>query len=487
MDGGWVLALMREAGGGEGGMILDLILGGRGGKVGIGCRGCFMTGLRPPPCFVTAISSPRFNDNSSNNLRIAITGTVVVHALLFVLLAWLFAREAAHKLWVKEHEPPKEKEVTLLFPEQNMPLLAPPPVKPPPPKPEAYMRTSQNAEEATAPKNPSFISDRNTSAKSKMAPAPDGTEPLPTMNGLNLPSRELAERDFHDGKLRDDARPKSPQKSIPMMQPPPPAPPVAAQQPTPPTPAPQPPPKEQEQPKPAPQPQQMAKVDTTPLKKMMEEVDKDLAKVDKNRLPIEVKKPDMAEKGPDAPPKPEMKPVDTPVPPPTPKPEMAQQTPPETPMQARKALPVVDDEVITRTTPNQTADSFTPFTRKTQTKGMVANRGADDAVDAVGTPKGRYMKQVLGLVEQRWHRYVHLRPDVKVGKLQLVFYVNQQGKVEQLMVLDDKESNTVLTEITMQAIKDAEKEMPPMPPEVVPLLPDFDKGRLRIDYNVLLY
>ena len=47
------------------------------------------------PRFVTAIPQ---NNSSSSNLRIAITGTLVVHALLFLLLAWIFAREVAMKL-----------------------------------------------------------------------------------------------------------------------------------------------------------------------------------------------------------------------------------------------------------------------------------------------------------------------------------------------------------------------------------------------------
>ncbi|MBB5035440.1 energy transducer TonB [Prosthecobacter vanneervenii] len=438
---------------------------------------------------MTALSQPdNFNNSSNNNLRIAITGTIVVHALLFVLLAWLFAQESAHKLWKQAHQPPKEKEVTLIFPEQLMPPpepvkpKPPPPPTPPPRKPEVYMRTSQNQEADSAPKNPSFIADRNTKASTRMAPPPDGTEPLPTMNGLKIPTRELADRDHHDGDLKDDARPKSPERSIPMLQPQPPQPPAPE--------APRTEMKPQQtasqfQPaKPAPQQIAKAKPDDTPLTKMMEEADKELAKVDKNLLPIEVKKPDAMQKKPDAPPTTDPKAE----PAPTPKPEMAQQSPPESMPQkpVPKALPVLDDEVITRTTPNQAPNSFTPFTRRSQTKGTISTRGTEDSVDAEATPKGRYIRQVTGQVEKKWHVYRLLRRDgVTYGSLQVVFFVNKQGKVEDLRIVNDKDSNPILTGFTLQAIRDA--DIPPMPADVIPSLPMNDQERLKVEYNVLIY
>ncbi|OYW74281.1 MAG: hypothetical protein B7Z37_18395 [Verrucomicrobia bacterium 12-59-8] len=148
------------------------------------------------------------DNRRSSNLRIAITGTVVVHALLLLLLAWMFASEAAHRLWLEAHQPPKEKEKeeeVLLFPDQ---FLTPPPPKPKPER-QVYIRTAQNESSDTAPKNPAFIADRNTLASTKKAPSPDATEPMPSMDGLKLPTRELADRDYRDGDLKDDSRPKS--------------------------------------------------------------------------------------------------------------------------------------------------------------------------------------------------------------------------------------------------------------------------------------
>ena len=420
--------------------------------------------------FVTDL--PYIDDRRSSNLRIAITGTLVVHAILLLLLAWMFASDAARKMWLEAHKPPKEKEKeeeVLLFPDQ---FLTPPP--PQPPKPEVYIRTSQNQASDTAPKNPAFIADRNTKAATTKAPSPDATEPLPSMDGLKIPTRELANRDFHNGDLKDDARPKTQPPSVAMLTPQPPAPPVPPQ-PKAPAPAPQ--------PQVAPQTVAKAVTESTALTKMMDEVDKELAKVDKNRLPLEVKKAEQADapkKTTDDPPKSE---TQVPVKPMVSE-AMPQESVPQKPIP--KALPVADDEPVTRTTRNQDPNAFTPFTRQSQTKGTISNRGTEASVDAEETPKGRYIRQVTGQVEKKWHIYRLLRRDgVTYGSLQVVFYVNKQGKVESLQIVNDKESNTILTGFTLQAIKDA--EIPPMPADVIPLLPMNDQERLKIEYNVLIY
>lgn len=406
-----------------------------------------------------------------NNLRIALTGSLVVHALLFLVLAWMFAGEAASRLWRQATALPKEKEVMLLFPEQIIP--EPPPVVPPPPPPkkEIYIRTAQNERAVTAPKNAAFISDRNTNAATVKAPFPDATEPLPTMDGLKLPTKELADRDHKDGELKDDARPTTPQGAPAMLQPQPPTPPRPPSIVKPKDAAPPPPP--------VVPPQTIAKAvpESTPLTKMMEEADKALASVDKNRLTLEVKKAEMVPDTPPLPQKPE---------PQTPPARETAQAMPESPEQpVPKAIPVLDDPVM-RTTRNQDEDAFTPFTRTTQTKGTLSNRGSEAAVDAEESPKGRYIRQVTGQVEKKWHLYRLLRRDgVTYGSLEIVFYVNKKGKVEDLRVVNDKESNPVLTGFTLQAIRDA--LIPPIPADVLPTLPMNDQERLKIEYNVLIY
>lgn len=100
-------------------------------------------------------------------------------------------------------------------------------------------------------------------------------------------------------------------------------------------------------------------------------------------------------------------------------------------------------------------------------------------------PKERYTRQVLAMVDRKWHLYRRQQKSVHEGSLLAEFYVNEQGKMEDLLVLDDRDSNRALTEFTLQAIRDA--EIPPMPADVIPLLPKKDRGRLKIEYHVLIY
>ena len=102
------------------------------------------------------------------------------------------------------------------------------------------------------------------------------------------------------------------------------------------------------------------------------------------------------------------------------------------------------------------------------------------------TPKERYIQRVTQAVEKKWQRYVRMEvAGVTYGSLKVDFYVNKKGKVEEVKVVDDTESYRELTLFTLRAIKDA--EIPPMPADVIPLLPMNDPERLKIEYNVLVY
>jgi hypothetical protein len=400
------------------------------------------------------------NARRDRELPIAIIGSLLVHVLLFALVAWLFSAStqmALERFQQAPPPPPPPEPVTLLFPDQ----IIIPPAPPPPQKKEIYIRTTQSAPSADKPKSPAFISDRNTKASAKLAPDPAGTEPLPTTKGIAITMGELANRDYRDGDIKEDSAPKTP-KQVAAMNPPatPPA------QPTPPAPPPQ--------LTPPPQTVAKAKTETTPLAQMMKEADKDLARVDMNRLPLEVRKPD--------PVTPQMKEPDTP--PPTaeamPKPQMREAPPSAIP----KAIPVNDE--VAMNTPKPEDKAFMPFTRTSENKGTISNRGTEDAVDAEGSPKGRYIRSVTSQVEKKWHLYRVLKRDaVTFGSLKVVFYVNRKGKVEDLRIINDRESNPLLSEFTVRAIRDA--EIPPMPKDVIDILPVLDKQRLKIEYNVLIY
>jgi hypothetical protein len=127
-----------------------------------------------------------------------------------------------------------------------------------------------------------------------------------------------------------------------------------------------------------------------------------------------------------------------------------------------------------------------PQSSTVPTKGGSAGGGRKTTVELTATPLDRYIREVREQVEKKWSIYLHVRrrEGLAAGYLQLVFYVNKKGKVESLEVVNDKESNPLLTGITLRAIKDA--DIPRMPVDVLPLLPKNDPERLKIQYDALI-
>jgi hypothetical protein len=117
-----------------------------------------------------------------HNVQIGIATSVVLHAALLFLFAWMLGIEqTARELWKQARRAAQEPKVTLLFPEQILPT---PKLRPKLIDPKQYIRTSQNETLETKPVKSDFISDRNTKAASKEAPYPDATAPMPSMKGI---------------------------------------------------------------------------------------------------------------------------------------------------------------------------------------------------------------------------------------------------------------------------------------------------------------
>lgn len=369
----------------------------------------------------------------NRTLQIGIGGSVVVHVVLFFILAWMWGSGEAARWLASQQKPVPEKQVTLLFPDQviemkpPVPAPAQPPPPPPKPAPKPYIRTTQNKTAANAPVKADFVSDRNTIAASQKAAAPDGDKPMPTQDGIDHQTLELANRNQRDGQTKDDNASAVPKLPPPQMRVPEPT---------------------------APQPAVAKSTVVSPMAKMMEEMDKDMAKVETGRLPIEVKKPVEADK------------------PPAP----TEQKPP-----VAKAVPV--DPKTGKPVPKFDKDTFSPFTRTSKVKGTINNRG-EAAVNAAETPMGRYMRAVTASVEKKWHLYRRQNADaVTFGNLKLRFFVTKDGKPEDMEVLSKPdEADVRMADFTLRAIKDA--EIPPIPKDLLPML---EGERVEIEYDVLIY
>ena len=152
------------------------------------------------------------------------------------------------------------------------------------------------------------------------------------------------------------------------------------------------------------------------------------------------------------------------------------QTHPPSPNSQRQADPSVQSPG------KQTLPGYQPQTVQTKMVGGVSNRGRS-AVSAVGTPMGRYQKEVQDAIGSRWYFYVNKRADlVSTGNVKISFFITREGRVEGLRVRSSSGSDT-LASLSIQSIVEA--RLPAIPPDVASLLPD---GKLECtDFEFAIY
>ncbi len=454
--------------------------------------------------------------SESRAIGYGLAASVVVHLCVFVLVGIWVGVIAIPYIPTQTAEP--DPEVTMLFAKDIMVEPAPPAAEKTPesavPEPEAakknkarerYIRTTQNDEAEKAPEKNAFVSDKNTVASAKLAPAPGGALDMPTTKGIGIPTMELADRDYKDGEIKNDSAPSgvmAPPQSVPQepakvaeppkpqSKPEPPTPPPAQapapvaqppaqpplvpqiKQPDPPPPAP-PTKKPAEVPTPVPGAPQMAKKEDSVVEQQMKELEQSLAKADREHLPIEMRKPEPMT--PDSPPEPKTEPQSQPEPKPKSEPPAEMAPPPPAP----KAIPIAEP---VRNTPKPEKNAFQPHTRTSENAGTISNMGMVDSVNAAATPTGRYMKRVTSAIEKKWHKLRQEKADfVEPGKLRLKFFVNKAGRPEDVSIVFN-EANAVLTDFSLSAILLA--DIPPIPTDLLPIL---EKERVEMQYDIVIY
>lgn len=136
---------------------------------------------------------------------------------------------------------------------------------------------------------------------------------------------------------------------------------------------------------------------------------------------------------------------------------------------------------LPRPKPEQPPSSYQAQKEQTRISGRIGRRGPS-AVNAVGTPLGRYQKQVLDAIGSRWYFYVGKKLDlISIGTAHLEAEVDENGHVQKLNVISNN-ANEAFANICLQSFQQA--QIPPIPPELVPALPD---GRLQVDITFTTY
>jgi outer membrane biosynthesis protein TonB len=119
-------------------------------------------------------------------------------------------------------------------------------------------------------------------------------------------------------------------------------------------------------------------------------------------------------------------------------------------------------------TPQQQRSSYQPLKERTRLAGSITNRGTS-AVNAVGTPLGRYQKTLFDAIGSHWYAYIEQKADlVSLGTTRVSFWVDRSGRVKNLKVLSNN-SNEAFANVCLQAILDS--KLPPIPEDVAGALP----------------
>jgi outer membrane biosynthesis protein TonB len=120
------------------------------------------------------------------------------------------------------------------------------------------------------------------------------------------------------------------------------------------------------------------------------------------------------------------------------------------------------------TAASQPQSAYRRLKERTHISGNITSRGIS-AVNALGTPLGRYQKIVADSIGSRWYVYVDQKRDlITIGTLRLRFYIDRSGQVKNLKVTENS-SNEAFANVCVQSVLEA--HLPPIPDDVANTLP----------------
>jgi TonB family protein len=206
---------------------------------------------------------------------------------------------------------------------------------------------------------------------------------------------------------------------------------------------------------------------------------------DKPALDLETRNYSLPQEGstpqPQQTPPPEKKPTEPPKSSPTPaataEPDqlaMLKSTPPPAIKAPEETEPTPTPEVAPATTPvprpqpEKPASNYQSQKQQTRIQGSISTHGPS-SVNAIGTPLGRYQKQMYDAVGARWYQYMERRRDViGIGTARLSFSIDRSGRVTNLRVLENS-ANEAFASVCLQSVQ--ELKLPPIPEDVASTLP----------------
>lgn len=132
-------------------------------------------------------------------------------------------------------------------------------------------------------------------------------------------------------------------------------------------------------------------------------------------------------------------------------------------------------------TPPTPASSYRDFQQKTVIRGGINNRGRS-AVNAVGTPQGRYKKLLEDAIGSRWYYYMKAKADlVSIGTTSVTFEIEADGRIKNLRVTENTTTEATAS-MALRSIQ--ETKFPPIPDDLLATLPD---GRFTMEETFTIF
>jgi outer membrane biosynthesis protein TonB len=120
------------------------------------------------------------------------------------------------------------------------------------------------------------------------------------------------------------------------------------------------------------------------------------------------------------------------------------------------------------TAASQPQSAYRRMKERSRISGNITNRGIS-AVNALGTPLGRYQKIVADSIGSRWYVFVEQKRDlINIGTLRLRFNIDRSGQVKGLKIIENS-SNEAFANVCVQSVLEA--HLPPIPDDVANTLP----------------
>ena len=120
------------------------------------------------------------------------------------------------------------------------------------------------------------------------------------------------------------------------------------------------------------------------------------------------------------------------------------------------------------TAASQAQSAYRRQKERTHISGNITSRGIS-AVNALGTPLGRYQKIVADSIGSRWYAFVEQKRDlITIGTLRVRFNIDRSGQVKGLKITENS-SNEAFANVCVQSVLEA--HLPPIPEEVANTLP----------------